>query len=124
MATDIDTETLRTFVEVDENNCALAPAFLFGEAELGLNAIEYHDPYSVEIGSKWTGTEWLVTEEMVRSKRDDLLKNEIDPIVSNPLRWDAFTEAKKAEWAVYRQALLDVPQQEGFPIDVVWPVKP
>ena len=24
----------------------------------------------------------------------------------------------------YRQALLDVPQQEGFPTDVVWPTDP
>ena len=124
MATDIDTETLRTFVEVDENNCAVAPAFLFGEAELGLNAIEYHDPYSVEIGSKWTGTEWLVTAEMVRSKRDSLLENEVDPIVSNPLRWGAFTEVQQAEWATYRTALLNITQQAGFPNDVVWPVKP
>lgn len=28
------------------------------------------------------------------------------------------------EWAMYRQALLDVPQQPGFPYDIVWPTKP
>ena len=27
-------------------------------------------------------------------------------------------------WADYRQALRDIPQQEGFPEDVVWPEKP
>jgi hypothetical protein len=27
-------------------------------------------------------------------------------------------------WAVYRQALRDVPQQEGFPLNVVWPEPP
>lgn len=27
-------------------------------------------------------------------------------------------------WAVYRQALRDLPQQEGFPFDVVWPGSP
>ena len=27
-------------------------------------------------------------------------------------------------WAVYRQAMLDVPQQEGFPNEVAWPNKP
>jgi hypothetical protein len=32
-----------------------------------------------------------------------------------PLSWD---------WSVYRQALRDMPQQEGFPIDVVWPEMP
>lgn len=28
------------------------------------------------------------------------------------------------EWLDYRQALRDIPQQEGFPVNVVWPVKP
>lgn len=28
------------------------------------------------------------------------------------------------EWAVYRQALRDIPQQDGFPFNVVWPNSP
>ena len=27
-------------------------------------------------------------------------------------------------WATYRQALRDIPNQEGFPTDVAWPAKP
>lgn len=27
-------------------------------------------------------------------------------------------------WAVYRQALRDLPQQEGFPLNVIWPSEP
>ena len=34
------------------------------------------------------------------------------------------TNAKKLEWATYRQALRDVPAQTGFPWQVVWPTKP
>lgn len=30
----------------------------------------------------------------------------------------------QAVWATYRQALRDIPQQEGFPESVVWPTKP
>jgi hypothetical protein len=30
----------------------------------------------------------------------------------------------KAAWATYRQALRDIPQQEGFPATVVWPTQP
>ena len=30
----------------------------------------------------------------------------------------------QAAWAAYRQALRDIPQQEGFPTTVTWPVKP
>lgn len=34
------------------------------------------------------------------------------------------TNAKKLEWASYRHALRDVPQQPGFPWDVQWPTQP
>ena len=30
----------------------------------------------------------------------------------------------QAAWAVYRQELRDIPDQAGFPADVVWPVAP
>lgn len=33
-------------------------------------------------------------------------------------------QTTKDKWAPYRQALRDVPQQEGFPFNVVWPTKP
>jgi hypothetical protein len=31
---------------------------------------------------------------------------------------------KREEWAVYRQALRDIPEQPGFPWEVEWPVPP
>lgn len=34
------------------------------------------------------------------------------------------TESQREEVKAYRQALRDVPQQEGFPENVVWPDKP
>jgi hypothetical protein len=32
-------------------------------------------------------------------------------------------EAREA-WRTYRQALLDIPEQEGYPFTVAWPVRP
>lgn len=32
--------------------------------------------------------------------------------------------AQDFDWAVYRQALRDLPSQQGFPWNVVWPVSP
>jgi hypothetical protein len=58
-----------------------------------------------------------------RMERDRLL-SEVDLMVSNPLRWAALDAATQAEWSTYRQALLDVPQQSGFPHSVTWPTKP
>ena len=36
----------------------------------------------------------------------------------------ALTTGKKAEWATYRQALRNVPQQGGFPNTITWPTAP
>ena len=60
----------------------------------------------------------------VRAERDHRLVTEVDPIVSNALRWADLTTAKQAEWTQYRTDLLNVPDQAGFPHDITWPTKP
>ncbi len=62
--------------------------------------------------------------DAVRGERDFKLASEVDPVVTNPLRWADLTAEKQAEWAVYRRALLDITAQSGFPHDAVWPSKP
>jgi hypothetical protein len=53
----------------------------------------------------------------VRAERDRLLAaSDWTQVLDAPVDQDA--------WAAYRQALRDVPQQEGFPTDVAWPIKP
>jgi hypothetical protein len=64
------------------------------------------------------------TAEDVRSQRNQILATAVDPLVSNPLRWADLTTEKQQAWADYRRALLDLPQQAGFPANVVWPVAP
>lgn len=60
----------------------------------------------------------------VRHQRDMLLQNEVDPIVSNPLRWADLTTEQQNAWTAYRTALLDITDQSGFPHNVTWPTKP
>lgn len=60
----------------------------------------------------------------VREQRDFKLATEVDPIAGNALRWAALTPEKQTEWADYRQALLNIPEQAGFPHNVTWPTKP
>jgi len=60
----------------------------------------------------------------VRADRDNRLVTEVDPIVSNALRWADLTATKQAEWTQYRTDLLNVPDQAGFPTDITWPTKP
>ena len=60
----------------------------------------------------------------LRAQRDQMLVQEVDPIVTNPLRWAELTDAKQAEWTQYRTDLLNLTAQAGFPNTVTWPTKP
>lgn len=62
--------------------------------------------------------------EFWRYQRNKRLENDVDPIVTNPLRWADLTAQKQNEWAQYRTDLLNVPQQSGFPNTINWPTKP
>lgn len=58
----------------------------------------------------------------VRELRDAILKETVDRM--NPVRWESMTTEEKNSWAVYRQALLDIPNQDGFPFDIEFPNQP
>lgn len=59
-------------------------------------------------------------EKSVRAKRDSLISENDYLLASDyPISAEDLEAVK-----VYRQALRDVPQQEGFPFDVVWPDLP
>ena len=59
-----------------------------------------------------------------RLHRNQLLVSDVDPIVTNPLRWNDLTAEKQQEWTDYRTALLDITDQAGFPNTITWPTKP
>lgn len=58
----------------------------------------------------------------MRSHRTRLLNESVDTI--NAVRWAVMPEETKSAWITYRQDLLDVPQQQGFPWSVTWPQRP
>lgn len=59
-------------------------------------------------------------EEQVRSQRDSLI-SATDFLMASDY---PISDEDHAAVATYRQALRDVPQQEGFPSDVKWPEAP
>jgi hypothetical protein len=115
---------LRKYVEVDENNVAVCACYVEGEVDAPVPVIPHENPETVEIGTMWDGYNWVQTEELVRSKRDKLLAEQVDVVAGNALRWASMSPDAQASWSIYRTELLDVPQQDGFPISVVWPTKP
>jgi hypothetical protein len=62
----------------------------------------------------------LKKQAEVREERDSLIAK-TDWMVIKHLE---LNENIPGVWEVYRQALRDVPQQDGFPWNVTWPVKP
>ena len=70
----------------------------------------------------WNNGSWDMSEPY-RLKRNRLLE-EVDAVAGNALRWAVLDAETQAAWATYRQALLDVPQQSGFPNDITWPTEP
>lgn len=58
-----------------------------------------------------------IRAEEIRLKRDRLIA---------ACDWAMMPDAPtdKDAWAAYRQALRDVPQQQTFPLDPVWPSAP
>ena len=91
----------------------------------------YNGPYQeyLEVGFDNTVTfnQGWADEAMaanVRMERDMVLASEVDPIVTNPLRWADMTTTEQNAWSQYRTDLLNITDQAGFPNDVTWPTKP
>jgi hypothetical protein len=85
-------------------------------AEMQPHAAPYVPPTQEELDA--------MAAAQVRVERDRKLATEVDPIAGNALRWAGLSDEQRQAWAGYRQALLDVPQQSGFPHNVTWPSKP
>ncbi len=87
-----------------------------------------NDDLMVLIGTNFTRITQEEKDEResnnVRTKRESLLTNEVDPLVTNPLRWAELTTEQQNAWTQYRTELLNVPQQAGFPHTITWPTKP
>ena len=85
---------------------------------MGQNFMDYIPPTEAEIVA--------AAEAEIRAERDFLLEEEVDPIVSNNLRWADMSQSERDAWANYRRQLLDITDQETFPdaSAIIWPTKP
>lgn len=65
----------------------------------------------------FTPKEFSVDEikNLVRDARNEKLKTEVDPVVSNFLRWNSLSAEKQKEYEDYRQHLLDITSDPNFP---------
>jgi hypothetical protein len=95
----------------DPNDCEAHGRDIFAKAVAGeFGPVEEYEPPPPPTYEEQSA--------IVREQRDRLL-TETDWTQAADI-----PQATKDKWAPYRQALRDVPDQAGFPFDVVWPVKP
>ena len=86
---------------------------------------------------KWNGSEWIYEElptekeekrEKTKEEKEITARNErnFKLTFSDWTQLDdaPLTAEQKKAWAVYRQALRDVPEQAGFPDAIEWPEEP
>tara|TARA_R100000773_G_C4221176_1_gene120142 strand:+ start:6261 stop:6677 length:417 start_codon:yes stop_codon:yes gene_type:complete len=103
-------------VNLNDNGSDIDVKKLSDSINLNGDAQAYKAPTDDEINKQ--------KAQQVRDARNYILTFEVDPIVSNPLRWADMTESKQDEWKKYRQDLLDITKQAKFPKVVTFPKKP
>ena len=94
------------------------------EDQVGLDQLGWKEHFPPQVPVVWTDE---MVARFIRSTRDSMLLNsDWTQTVDSPL-----SDAKKAEWATYRQELRDMPadnddvETEGFePDDITFPTAP
>jgi hypothetical protein len=79
------------------------------------------NPYVFDYNNKAWKLDLEKCTRLTRHYRNQLLST-IDRV--NPVWYASLTSQQQTELAAYRQALLDVPQQAGWPESVTWPQQP
>lgn len=73
----------------------------------------------------WTTKTWVLNQdqysEQMRIQRNQMLST-VDRV--NPVWFNSLSPSQQQELITYRQELLAVPQQAGFPATINWPAKP
>lgn len=96
----------------DDNDSDVSRAVSLAYKQNAISILEY--PESLDLYKR------LNHEQDIRAKRNNLLSN-TDHLIQSDY---PISDEKKQEIKAYRQALRDIPQQDGFPENIVWPDKP
>lgn len=88
--------------------------------------VEMPDKPSENYVFDYTNKTWQpdlkIAESSAIAKRNQLLASGPDRV--NPMWWASMTPVEQGEVSSYRQALLDITNQFGYPMDIEWPAIP
>jgi len=125
---------LNTTLEVVQQNLETGDEYIAGEHPDDQYYIKNNTFYAFpvkpdypcnfnKITEAWDWHEQASWDEL-RYERDKRLRQDVDPVVTNPLRWSEMTTEKQLEYTNYRLALLNLPQNRTDPRNPTWPSKP
>lgn len=97
------------FLDENEENLRNMPFVVIDE----IKEVEFAVMYNGKIYEDESEYD-LARQNTVREYRNYLLKEEVDPVVTNPLRWADLSEEEKALYTNYRRYLLDYTEQENW----------
>ena len=114
------------------------PLAEYGVYPVSVDPIPPHDSTTQRVEKSTTPVsrdgKWVITKSVVQLTADQIASHEITAATKvratrNDLLqktdWCALSDVTmSAEMSAYRQALRDLPAQEGFPYTVTWPTKP
>lgn len=75
-------------------------------------------------GGVFTPQQVTPTAESVLAKRSGLLSYFDTKLYRNQFYWNTLTVDQQNERLAFRQALLDITTQQGYPLSVIWPEYP
>ena len=68
---------------------------------------------------QWVENDGVARQLCLKKRNELLLDSDWTQLPNGPL-----TSDQQAAWATYRQALRDITEQAGYPLNVTWPQKP
>jgi len=76
----------------------------------------------------WNGSEWIINNDRLSLNESENVKAKRLILLFESDWTDTVTAQTRLtnwqQWQDYRQALRDITQQDGFPLDIEWPVAP
>lgn len=122
---------MKLFVELNSNDEVVGFTYAYDDKPSTNTCVEVLTFDGIFYGMRHTNGHWEDTaisleerKEVARAERNMKLATEVDTTAGNLLRWNALTPEQQAALAAYRQALLDVTAQPGFPHEINWPQAP
>lgn len=122
------------FVSIDKNNKVISSRSITYFSEPTSKQLEIDASGDIQVAENpekylnmkydADSNKFLETKHSAIEKRNRKLIDDVDPIVTNILKWNDLSKSKQNEWSVYRKKLLDLPSQHSFPENIEWPVKP